>query len=109
MLAPLVGEMENELTTAQLAHDSMVSLAITEKAGPATTAAVLCRRTILGRGVLGTVEKALLVAGGASFYRSQGLERLFRDAQGVRYHPVQEKPQTRYTGRQLLGLDIDAA
>jgi alkylation response protein AidB-like acyl-CoA dehydrogenase len=47
------------------------------------------------------------VAGGGSFYRSLGLERLFRDVQGARYHPLQEKAQLRYAGRLALGLDID--
>ena len=43
----------------------------------------------------------------AAFYRSVGLERLFRDVQGARYHPLQEKVQLRYAGRLALGLDID--
>ena len=108
-LVPLLaGEMENELVAAQIAHASMVDLAASEKPGPAATSAMLCRRTLLARAVLATVDKAMMVAGGGSFYRSQGLERLFRDAQGARYHPMQEKPQTRLTGRVLLGLDIDA-
>jgi acyl-CoA dehydrogenase len=47
------------------------------------------------------------VAGGASFYRRVGLERAFRDIQGSRFHPLQEKAQWRYTGRLALGLDID--
>ena len=48
------------------------------------------------------------LAGGASFYRDLGLERAFRDVQAARFHPLQEKPQLRYTGRVALGLDIDA-
>ena len=108
-LVPLLaGEMENELVAAQIAHASMVDLVASEKPGPAATSAMLCRRTLLARAVLATVDKAMMVGGGGSFYRSQGLERLFRDAQGARYHPMQEKPQTRLTGRVLLGLDIDA-
>jgi hypothetical protein len=27
--------------------------------------------------------------------------------QGARFHPLQEKPQLRYTGRVALGWDID--
>jgi acyl-CoA dehydrogenase len=54
-----------------------------------------------------TVEKAMEVAGGAGFYRSAGLERLFRDVQAARYHPLQEKAQLRFTGRLALGLDLD--
>jgi acyl-CoA dehydrogenase len=44
---------------------------------------------------------------GAALYHSTGLERLFRDVQGARYHPLQEKAQQRYAGRMALGLDID--
>jgi acyl-CoA dehydrogenase len=64
-------------------------------------------RTIAGRAVIRTVEKAMEVVGGASFFRVLGLERLFRDVQGVRFHPLQEKPQQFYTGRLALGLDVN--
>jgi alkylation response protein AidB-like acyl-CoA dehydrogenase len=50
---------------------------------------------------------SLEVAGGPGFYRANGLERLFRDVQAARYHPLPEKQQTRFTGSVLLGLDID--
>jgi acyl-CoA dehydrogenase len=103
----MVGEMENQLVAAQLAHGSMVQLAITEKPGPQTTSAMVCRRTILVNALTATVEKALEVAGGVGFYRGSGLERAFRDIQAARYHPIPEKAQTRLTGRVLLGLDID--
>jgi alkylation response protein AidB-like acyl-CoA dehydrogenase len=107
LLPLLVGEMENHLVTAQLAHASLVELVTTQKPGPTTTAAALARRTIFGQAAVKTVEKALEVAGGVGFYREAGLERLFRDIQAVKYHPLPEKPQTRFTGRVLLGLDID--
>jgi alkylation response protein AidB-like acyl-CoA dehydrogenase len=103
----LVGELENLLTTAQIAHASMVELAATQKPGPEATSAQVVRRTILVNALLATANKAMEVAGGGAFYRSQPLERLFRDIQGARYHPMQEKPQTQLTGRLLLGLDID--
>jgi alkylation response protein AidB-like acyl-CoA dehydrogenase len=106
-VALLVGEMENQLVTAQLAHASLVAMAGAAKPGPEATAAAAARRTILVNAVLRTVDKAMEVAGGGAFYRAAGLERLFRDAQGVRYHPIQEKPQTRLTGRFLLGMDLD--
>jgi alkylation response protein AidB-like acyl-CoA dehydrogenase len=106
-LPALVGEMENQLVTAQLAHAGMVDLVKTAKPGPQTTSATITRRTIFVNAVLRTVDKAMEVAGGGAFYRAGHLERLFRDAQGARYHPVQEKPQVRYTGRLLLGLNID--
>jgi acyl-CoA dehydrogenase len=47
------------------------------------------------------------VAGGAALFRSTGLERLWRDVQGARYHPMQEKRQLSFTGRATLGLEVD--
>ena len=44
-------------------------------------------------------------AGGSAFYRAAGLERLFRDIQGVRYHRPQEQMQVRYSGELALGRD----
>jgi acyl-CoA dehydrogenase len=64
-------------------------------------------RTLAGQAAIRTVERAMEVAGGASFYRSLGLERAFRDVQAARFHPLQEKQQLRYAGRLALGLDID--
>jgi alkylation response protein AidB-like acyl-CoA dehydrogenase len=53
------------------------------------------------------VDLPEFLAGGRAFYRSHPLERLVRDVQAARFHPLQEKPQLRYTGRLALGLDID--
>jgi hypothetical protein len=40
-------------------------------------------------------------------YRGLGRERIWSDIQGARFHPLQEKPQTRYTGRLALGPDVN--
>jgi alkylation response protein AidB-like acyl-CoA dehydrogenase len=103
----LVGEMDNFLTTAQILHASMVELTKTAKPGPETTSAMITRRTVMVQALLGTVDRALEVAGGAGFYRSAHLERCFRDVQASRFHVVREKPQHRLSGRLALGLDID--
>jgi acyl-CoA dehydrogenase len=103
----LVGELENELLRAQLALQHMIDTATRSTPGPETTSAVMIGRTLAGQAAIRTVEKALEVAGGRSFYRSLTLERLFRDVQAARFHPLQEKAQLRYTGRLALGLDID--
>jgi acyl-CoA dehydrogenase len=108
VLPLIVGEMERELVTARLAHADLVAMAASEKPGPETTANVLTRRGIVGAAVVKTVEKAMEVAGGAGFFRDAGLERLYRDVQASRYHPLQDKTNLRLTGRVLLGLDIDA-
>ena len=103
----LVGEMENELAAARMAVRHMIDTGDTERIGPETTNAMLIGRTLAGRAVIRTAEKAMEVAGGAAFYRPLGLERLFRDVQAARYHPLQEKPQAVFTGRFALGLDVN--
>lgn len=105
---PLVlGELEREITTARIVYADMIQMAATVKPGPETTAEMLTRRGILGAALIKSVDKAMEAAGGAGFYREAGLERLFRDVQASRYHPLPDKAQLRLTGRVLLGLDID--
>jgi alkylation response protein AidB-like acyl-CoA dehydrogenase len=103
----LIGELTNALTTAQMAVDAMVAITNDWEFAPTTenANAMLVRKTIAANAVLATVEKALETAGGAGFYRKVGLERLVRDAHGVRYHPLPEKRQQQFTGR--LALDLD--
>ncbi|MCJ8157907.1 acyl-CoA dehydrogenase family protein [Sphingomonas sp. LaA6.9] len=107
MLIALVGEMENALASAGLALDDMIAQAETGTPDPEATSRAMIGRTLAGQGAIRTVERAMEVAGGASFYNHVGLERAFRDVQGARYHPLQEKAQLAYTGRLALGLDID--
>jgi len=106
-LVQLVGEMENAFAAADLALDGMIRLAETAAPGPETTSRSMIGRTHVGEAAIRTVELAMEVAGGAAFHRDLGLERAFRDVQAARFHPLQRKPQLRYTGRLALGLDID--
>ena len=103
----LAGEMENALAAARLALADMIANAADGQPGAATTNRTFIGRTLAGEGAIRTVEKAMALASGAAMYRSHGIERLYRDVQGARYHPLQEKPQLRLTGRQAFGLDID--
>jgi acyl-CoA dehydrogenase len=106
-LVHLVGEMENELAAARLAHRDMVEAAATGEPGPETTNRIITDRTLVGRAVAHVVDKAMDIAGGSSFYRACPLERLFRDVQGARFHRPQERTQLGFSGRLALGLDID--
>jgi acyl-CoA dehydrogenase len=99
--------MENELAAARLAHADMVTTVVTGEAGAEATNRIMIGRTLAGRAAIRTVDRAMEVVGGSALYRNVGLERLFRDVQGARYHPLQEKAQHRYAGRMALGLDID--
>ncbi|HKA62654.1 MAG TPA: acyl-CoA dehydrogenase family protein [Methylomirabilota bacterium] len=103
----LAGELDTELTAARLAVKSMIDAADTDQIDVNTVNAMVMGRTLAGRAVLRTCDKALELASGAGFYRAVGLERLFRDAQAARFHPLQEKPQALFTGRTALGLDVN--
>lgn len=103
----LAGELDTELSTAQVALARLIDLAMHASPGEQTTLEVLTCRTILGRAARSSVDKAMELAGGSSFFRSAKLERLFRDVQGVRFHPMQEKPQAVLAGRVALGLPFD--
>jgi acyl-CoA dehydrogenase len=107
-LAPLlVGEMENALTTAQIAREDMIRLANDFDFEPTVDLAskVLIRKTLCANNVIAAAEKALEAVGGAGFFRKLGLERLLRDAHGAQFHPLPEKRQQLFTGRVALGLD----
>lgn len=103
----LVGGMENEVAIAQLALADMIAAAATNDPGFQTTNRVFVDRTLIVRAVLATVDLAMQAAGGAAFYRRFSLERLFRDAQGARYHPLQEGAQREFAARIALGEDPD--
>ena len=104
----LMGEVENELAVARLALGEMIAAAATNDPGLATTNRVMIGRTLVARGALKTVELAMEAAGGSAFYRSVGLERLFRDIQAARYHPLREGTQRAFAGKVALGLDVDS-
>jgi alkylation response protein AidB-like acyl-CoA dehydrogenase len=108
-VAYLIGGMENELAAARLALQDMIATAAAKEPGFGTTNRVMIGRTLVARGVLKSVELAMEAAGGGAFYRSVGLERLFRDAQACRYHPLQEGAQRAFTGKLALGQDVETA
>src|SRR5918996_767181 len=106
LVQELVGEMDTELLSAQNALQSMIELAGTDyEPNPHNSSLTYQRKTLAGKGAVRTVEKAMEVVGGSSFFRSLGLERCFRDVQGVRFHPFQERRQYLFSGRVALGLD----
>src|SRR5690349_5373880 len=103
----LVGALDTELAATRIALESMVAFSETAQPGPETTSTIFMHRTLVGRSALKTVDLALDVSGGASYHRRNGLERLFRDVQGARFHPLPEYQQRRIAGRVALGMPID--
>jgi alkylation response protein AidB-like acyl-CoA dehydrogenase len=103
----LVGLMETELATARMALRQMTDAAASGHMAIETTNEVMIGRTVAGQAAIRTVEVAMEAAGGAGFFRDLGLERLFRDVQGARYHPLRADAQRLYSGRLALGVDVN--
>jgi alkylation response protein AidB-like acyl-CoA dehydrogenase len=103
----LVGEMENLLTTVQITQADMVAMSndLDFKPNVQQASQMLTRKTICAANAIATCEKAMEVAGGASFFRGLGLERRLRDIRASHFHPLPEKRQQLFTGRLAMGMD----
>jgi len=103
----LVGQMETSLRATQLARNGMLATVARGVPSAESINEVMIGRQLVERNAIRTVELAMEAAGGAGFYRAQGLERRFRDIQAARYHPLQAGPQAEYAGAMALGLPTD--
>ncbi|MCW5730342.1 MAG: acyl-CoA dehydrogenase family protein [Alphaproteobacteria bacterium] len=103
----LLGSLETELAAARFAHADML-FASGGQPGPATTNRVFLGRTNMVRALMATAERAFDVAHGAAYMRTGPIERLFRDLQAARFHPLQPHLQQEIAGRMALGLDLDS-
>ena len=103
----LAGQMETHLRAAQMAQQSMLAAVHRNEPSAASVNDVMIGRQLVAQHAIRAVELAMETAGGAGFYRAQGLERRFRDIQGARYHPLQSGPQAEYAGAMALGLPTD--
>nr|WKN36356.1 acyl-CoA/acyl-ACP dehydrogenase [Tunicatimonas sp. TK19036] len=103
----LVGEMNNELTTAQVMLQDMIRLTNNFDFAPTDENGheMLTRKTIIANSAIRTVNKSMEAVGGQSFFRAMDLERLFRDVQAGVFHPLPEKQQQHFSGEFLLRED----
>jgi alkylation response protein AidB-like acyl-CoA dehydrogenase len=103
----VIGEMQTELTTSQIALDSMIANVNELNIEPGLEHAncSLVRKTIVAGAVRRTADKALEATGGSGYFRALGLERILRDAQAAQFHPMPAKKQHHFTGRLAIGLD----
>lgn len=102
----LAGRMDTALRAAQLAHQWMLDIAARNAPSAESVNEVMIGRSLVARHAIEATELAMELAGGAGFYRANGLERRFRDVQGARFHPLQSGPQARYTGAMALGQPV---
>jgi alkylation response protein AidB-like acyl-CoA dehydrogenase len=102
----LAGRMETALRAARLAHRWMVEVMERNAPSAGSVNDMMIGRSLVAENAIRTVELALELAGGAGFYRRNGLERCFRDIQAARFHPLQQGPQAHYAGAMALGLPV---
>ncbi|MBW4542674.1 MAG: acyl-CoA/acyl-ACP dehydrogenase [Myxacorys chilensis ATA2-1-KO14] len=103
-----VGGLDNELMAAKLALQHMISTATVSQPSFETTNQIMTGRTLVAKAVLNVADLAMEIAGGGAFYRKLGLEKLFRDVQGARYHPLREEGQRKLSGQLALGWDMSS-
>jgi alkylation response protein AidB-like acyl-CoA dehydrogenase len=100
-----VGGLDNELTAARLALQHMITTASVSQPSFETTNQVMTGRTLAVKALLNVADLAMDITGGSAFYRKLGVEKLFRDIQGCRYHPLREEAQRKLSGQLALGWD----
>lgn len=103
LLRDRAGRMTTALTAARLAHAHMVEVSERNAPSPETIGAIMTGRRLVEENAIRAVELALELAGGPGFYRKAELERLFRDVQAARYHPLQKEVQAEFAGALALG------
>lgn len=101
------GRMDAALLAAHLAYQHMIATTELNAPSAETVNAVMTGRRLVEDNAIRTVELALELAGGVGFYRKTELERLFRDVQAARYHPLQKEVQAEFAGALALGHPID--
>lgn len=100
-----VGEMNNALVNAELNWKDMIAICNNLDFEPIDLNGheILTRKTNVALSVVRVVELAMEIVGGQGYFRKYGLERLFRDIQASKYHPLQEKDQYLFSGNFILG------
>jgi alkylation response protein AidB-like acyl-CoA dehydrogenase len=100
----LIGEMNNDLVAAEIQLNDMLRIANNYdfEAIDQNGHDILTRKTNVANAAIRVVTKAMEIVGGEGFYRGFGLERLFRDVQAARYHPLPEREQAKFSGDYLL-------
>jgi acyl-CoA dehydrogenase len=105
-LVDLVGEVETDLAAARYALADMIA-GSAEAPGLEST-----NRAFLGRGnfvsaAMRMAGNALELSAGSGYMRASPIERLFRDLQAARFHPLMSRPQRDLAGRLALGVAVD--
>lgn len=103
-IAYMIGKLNNTLLSAQAQWKAMHELSNNFDFAPDEniTLDILSYKTNVAEACIQTVDQAMEAIGGQSFYRKKGLERLFRDVQAARFHPLPKWNQYAFAGERLL-------
>ncbi|MEH6472708.1 MAG: acyl-CoA dehydrogenase family protein [Halopseudomonas sp.] len=106
-LAAEMGQLHNELTTAQLALDDMIARNENYQFAPdvGNSDAILTRKSIATNAVKNTVELAASIVGGPGFFQGHPMERIIRDVRAMHFHPLPVNRQHIFSGRRALAMD----
>lgn len=100
----IIGKMNNSLISASTQWKAMVALAanLDFKPSEEITLDMLSLKTNVATACMQTVTQAMEAVGGQGFYRTNILERLFRDVQASQFHPLPAWDQYAFTGERVL-------
>lgn len=100
-----IGELFNVMVMAETMWKDMVRIAndLEFDAIDENSSAILARKTLVSNAVVEVLNQAVSITGGSTFYKKSTMERLLRDIQASRFHPLQEKDQHWLVGERILG------
>lgn len=100
----IIGKINNSVVSARTQWQAMVRLTNNMDFKPSSDATVemVSLKSNVAEACMQTVSEAMDAIGGKSFYRKNTLERLFRDVQGARFHPIPQWDQYAFTGDRLV-------
>ena len=103
-LPAMIGKMNNALLSAKTQWKALISLANDLDFQPSeqTTVQALSFKTNISKETKEVVSMAMEIVGGQSFFKTNELERLFRDVQASEFHPLPTWQQYEFTGKRLL-------
>ena len=103
-LSSSLGEMNNQLLNAEVCWQEMLRTTndFDFKATHENAQKNLALKTLVTESCVATVTQAMENVGGLAYFRSLGLEKLFRDVQAAKYHPLPRKEQWQCSGDTML-------
>ena len=106
MAQRLVGEAESEYAAARLVFEGLLARLGDDPDGTVEQMQAIfhAKRAVTTHGEA-AINAARAAVGGQAFYRTSPLERIARDFQGIKLHPLTPEATLFYTGKAALGGD----